>query len=783
MICSALQTYAVSGELFVFNASDLSTDEEACKLKEHFKVCIVTRTKNRAILLKRAARSVHAQTFKDYCWVVVNDGGDEAEVKSVVDSSGISEKYVRLVTNIHSLGMEAASNVGIRTVDSEFIVIHDDDDSWHPEFLERTVAFLEGGNQSLYDGVVAYSTYVSELIRDEEVIQLSEKPYQNKLIGVELDALLERNLFPPISFLFRRTIHDQVGGYDETLPVLGDWLFNMEFVLRANIGVLPVSLAFYHHRDRSDQTAPEYRNTVVDRVSLHEQYTSIVRNRFLRKNISQSAVSLQMALRAQAVEAGSADSSQRHAAVALPSVEVLSRGDGDLSWTIAAVNAALADRRWSALYKRRKLSPVAPNGTWSVVLPLLRKLGIEVPPPHDFDEGAYLRANPDVAAEKSRGRQKSGFMHYILHGRHEGRPRPSGEYSPPRDAPVAQTGGHGTSHVRPVFDSLAMLRNSHQAAGFEKVLHVAHHEWHGIRQATAYSPGHKLLISAHENLAEDDKRAIAESIARMGIERVCFQGYSENADALLLYLKAVLGPAVKFFMISHVTTAQFDHKFEMVVISRLLNRLKFGVLDGIASVKPGFGKAFDGLWPGTIINYAPKMAMPQGQRATRTEVYAPLDLGWRKNLFTNILAGSLASNVDVVKTANFPNGLENIHNLHKLRLVGYLRGRDLLDEMARSSLTLIATLAECQPMTQLESFAVGTPALTGPLDVEEFVGDSLMQLCTTHHLDNPALLAKDIEKIIGIVRADPAGMEQMIAVHLERRHAIATQNYADFLEL
>ena len=63
------------------------------------------------------------------------------------------------------------------------------------------------------------------------------------------------------------------------------------------------------------------------------------------------------------------------------------------------------------------------------------------------------------------------------------------------------------------------------------------------------------------------------------------------------------------------------------------------------------------------------------------------------------------------------------------------------------------------------------------------MGDPLIELCTTYHLDNPALLAKDIEKIINVLRSDPTGMEQMLAEHLERRHAIATQNYATFLDL
>jgi hypothetical protein len=676
--------------------------------------------------------------------------------------------------------MEAASNIGIRSISSEYVVIHDDDDSWRPEFLERAVSFLEQDDGRRYDGAIAYSTYVSELIRDREVIQLSEKPYQGSITGVDLDAVVERNLFPPISFLFRRSIYDKIGGFDETLPVLGDWLFNMEFLLRANIGVIPEFLAFYHHRDRSEATAPPYRNTVVDQISLHQEYTSIVRNRFMRGNLNQAALSLRLALSDGGF--GNAGSRERHAAAAPRYVQVLSRGDGDLAWAIAAINAALADRRLSSLFRNRKLSPLPPNATWSIVLPLLTRLRISVPAPPDFDEHSYLRNNPDVDREVREGKQKSGFTHYLLHGQHEGRARTSGEYSSPVQS-EARAPEARTSVVRPVFDSPQMLRSSHQAAGFEKVLHVAHHEWHGIRQATAYSPGHKLLIPAHEAIDEHEKRVIADTIARMGIERVCFQGYSDNADALLLYLRSVLGPSVKYFVVSHVTTAQFDHHFEMSVIARLLSRLKLDVLDGIASVKPDFGRAIGGFWNGTIINYAPKMPMPKGRRSERVEVYAPLDVGWRKNLFTNIMGASLARNVEVVKTANFPNGLENIYDLRKLRLVGYLRGRDLLDEMARSSLTMIATLAECQPMTQLESFAVGTPALTGPLTVNEFVGDPLIELCTTCNLDNPALLAKDAEKCIDALRGDPQGMEQMIAAHLKRRHKIATENYADFLEL
>ncbi len=766
------------------NIGRAGLEDTAGLSKTRFKVAVITRTKDRPVLLRRAARSVGGQGRADYCWVVVNDGGDHAAVDAVLAQADVAADRIKVIHNPHSLGMEAASNIGIRSVDSDFVVIHDDDDSWDPAFLERMVGYLEGQSRPAYAGVVCHSTYVSEEIRDEQIVTLVQKPYQNKLMAVDLEAVIERNLFPPISFLFRRSAWERVGGYDETLPVLGDWLFNMEFLLQGDIGVLPEMLAFYHHRDSGEHLVPAYENSVVGQVALHQKYTAVVRNRFMRNNLNQSVVALRLAMQIQAAEPAPAATaaSPRYAGVAPPPLQQLARPDTDLPWTIAALNGALAERRLKFRSKFRKLPPLPPNATWSIVLPMLRQLDCAVPPPPDFDEPAYLQANPDVANEVVAGRQKSGFVHYLLHGSHEGRQRPGGY------APVALTGTAAqettqASRFNPVFDSLPMTRLSHSVAGFDRVLHVAHHEWHGIRQATAYSPGHKLLISAHEALTDTQKHAIAQRIAQMGIDRVCFQGYSDNADALLLHLHAVLGPQVRFYMVSHVTTAQFDHQFEMQVISRLLSRLRYGLLDGLASVKPGFWRAIDGFWPGTIINYAPNMAMAKGQRSRRTEVYAPLDIGWRKNLFTNIIAASLATNVDVVKTANFPNGLENVHDLGKLRLVGYLRGRDLFDEMARSSLTLIATLAECQPMTQLESFAVGTPALTGPLELEEFADDPLIKLCTTTRLDNPSLLAEDIARIVDTLHADPDGMLTMIAHHLDRRHALASRNYADFLEL
>lgn len=334
-----------------------------------------------------------------------------------------------------------------------------------------------------------------------------------------------------------------------------------------------------------------------------------------------------------------------------------------------------------------------------------------------------------------------------------------------------------------------MTTFAHRVDGFETVLHITHFEWHGIRHATAYSPGQKLLIPAEAPLENEkttpqgNKDSIVEEIERRGITHVLFQGYSENMDQLLLFLRAKFGDSLWIGVINHVTVGQFDNSFEMHMLALLFTRKAYGLIDAIASVKPNFGQVFPAVWDKLIYNYAPNI--PPATFAKDSEiaaVYTPLDTGWRKNMFTNILAGLAAKNVDEVACTNFPHGLESITDLRRLRLVGYLRGPDLLVKMARCRLVLLATFAECQPMTQLEALAVGTPSMTRDLALDGFAEDPLSKLCTTTALDDPATLARDIERVIDASR-DPAYIQEMIDDHLARRHQLASERYAALLGL
>jgi hypothetical protein len=103
---------------------------------------------------------------------------------------------------------------------------------------------------------------------------------------VELAA---NNFFPPIAFVFKKSIWERIGGYDESLPVLGDWDFNLRFLIEGNIGVIPRPLVNYHHRDTANPNGT-YANSVIGGIHRHVEYGAVLRNKYARSTNPSHAV-------------------------------------------------------------------------------------------------------------------------------------------------------------------------------------------------------------------------------------------------------------------------------------------------------------------------------------------------------------------------------------------------------------------------------------------------------------------------------------------------------------
>lgn len=255
------------------------------------KVAIITRTKNRVLLLHRAIESVLGQDFQDWMMLIVNDGGDKNELVNLVSRYEPQFKNrCQLIHNDTSVGMEAASNIGIKASDSNYVVIHDDDDSWHPSFLDKCVTFLETNPYPSVAGVITHSVRVLERIEGSTIIKGYTEPFNAWLNNITLFRIAASNVFPPISFVYKREVFTKTRYYREDLPVLGDWEFNLRFMRLFDIYVIPEELAFYHHR--LEEKEGKYSNSVVKDDSKHKFYDTLIRNELLRHDLDHNSIGL-----------------------------------------------------------------------------------------------------------------------------------------------------------------------------------------------------------------------------------------------------------------------------------------------------------------------------------------------------------------------------------------------------------------------------------------------------------------------------------------------------------
>jgi glycosyltransferase involved in cell wall biosynthesis len=253
-------------------------------------VAVITRTKNRPIMLERAIKSVCSQSFQDWILVIVNDGGAKNEVNQLVQKySTLLKERIEVIHNEASLGMEAASNIGIKSVNSEYILIHDDDDTIHESFLEKTVGFFKNSIGAKFSGVATKVKKVIEEIKSDEIIFKKQESWNSELQTITLAEMAISNKIVPISFLYKREVHEEVGYYNEELPVLGDWEFYLRFLRCFDIYVFQEELANYHHRLVTEGI---YSNTIIGQSDKHKLFDSLIRNNLLRKDFSSDKIGI-----------------------------------------------------------------------------------------------------------------------------------------------------------------------------------------------------------------------------------------------------------------------------------------------------------------------------------------------------------------------------------------------------------------------------------------------------------------------------------------------------------
>jgi glycosyltransferase involved in cell wall biosynthesis len=219
------------------------TDHDATSLRPVKADCvgIITRTKNRPLLFERAIRSVLSQTYGNWTHIIVNDGGDRNALQPILSkyASEYQDKLT-LIDNPEAIGAVPSLNVGLGACQSDYVVTHDDDDSWEPEFLEKSIRALKLRKKILPNtrGIMCYATAVVERTDSSSVVERYRFSWNGWVRAVTLVQLAATNFIPPISFVYEREVLSEIGFF-KNLEFGDDWDFYLRFLSKFDIAVLP----------------------------------------------------------------------------------------------------------------------------------------------------------------------------------------------------------------------------------------------------------------------------------------------------------------------------------------------------------------------------------------------------------------------------------------------------------------------------------------------------------------------------------------------------------------
>jgi glycosyltransferase involved in cell wall biosynthesis len=173
-------------------------------------VSVIVPTYNRGWIIKEAIESVLAQDYKHFELIVVDDGSTDRTVD-------ILASYKTDLHFIHqeNRGVSAARNAGITKASGHLIAFLDSDDLWLPHKLSRQVDFFHSN-----PGAMICQT---EEIWLRNHVRVNPKKRHKKPSGMIFERSLSLCLVSPSAVMIKRSLFDEVGGFDEALPACEDY--------------------------------------------------------------------------------------------------------------------------------------------------------------------------------------------------------------------------------------------------------------------------------------------------------------------------------------------------------------------------------------------------------------------------------------------------------------------------------------------------------------------------------------------------------------------------------
>ena len=218
-------------------------------------VSVIVRTKDRPDLLKRALRSVAAQTYRPLEVVLINDGGrapDISEAKKILED--VELNFLNLEKTV---GRARAANLALERAKGEFICFLDDDDEYLPAHVYLLVYQY---NKNPYEVIYSSCKLIDTLSGGEFVFDYD----------FSYERLLIENFIPLISIFVSKKALDKIGGFDESFELYEDWDLLIRLAEQFKFCHIKDITCIYYLWDQESQLTLKSRQSGLDQEAYRK---------------------------------------------------------------------------------------------------------------------------------------------------------------------------------------------------------------------------------------------------------------------------------------------------------------------------------------------------------------------------------------------------------------------------------------------------------------------------------------------------------------------------------
>lgn len=197
--------------------------------------------------IKDAVRSILEQSFRDFEIVIVDDGSRDGTEKIVLEYGNLPG--ISLLVHPENMGICRSLNDGIGKSTSEYVAIQHADDVSLPDRLEKQVHYLDTHpGTGLVAGLIQYVDKKGKKEKDnwwlKKIREVADDP------GIIRDTLLEQNIIPHPTVMFRKRITETTGLYDPDAFPTEDYDYWLRISEQHDIGLIHDVLCLYRRHKK-----------------------------------------------------------------------------------------------------------------------------------------------------------------------------------------------------------------------------------------------------------------------------------------------------------------------------------------------------------------------------------------------------------------------------------------------------------------------------------------------------------------------------------------------------